>query len=87
MDPEGWFLANQGIPATRNYLCRAPGKAAVETIFNVFSYDAVFSQNWNLSPPWWRADALHVEPIYISNMLPVCMYQRILLTRYGSSLL
>ena len=45
-----------------NYLCHAPDKAAVGTIVNVFSYDAVSDQDSNLSPSWQRAYELHVEP-------------------------
>ncbi len=41
------------------YLCRAPNIAAVGTIFNVFSYDAVLAQDLN---PRRRSDALRVEP-------------------------
>ena len=44
------------------YLC-TPNIAAVGTIFNIFSYeyDAKFSQDLNLSPPWQGENALHVE--------------------------
>ena len=44
------------------YLCRTPDIAAVETICNVFSYDAVSARDSNLSPSWRRADALRVVP-------------------------
>ena len=47
----------QGIPPTRNYLCRALDIAAVGTIFNVFGYVAVSGQDSNLSPPRRRVDA------------------------------
>ena len=33
-----------------NYLCCAPGIAAVGTIFNIISYEAVFCCDLNLSP-------------------------------------
>ena len=36
--------------------------AEVEIIFNVFSHDAVLSQDSNLSPPRRRADAQRVKP-------------------------
>ena len=47
----------QGIPSTltNNVI------AVVGNIFNVFSYDAVFSRDSNLSTPQRRADALRVE--------------------------
>ena len=45
-----------------NYLCRASDIAAVGTIFNVFTYDAVSDRDSNLSPFRRRADALRVEP-------------------------
>ena len=45
-----------------NYLCRAPDTAAVGTICNVFSYDAVSGRDRNLSPHRRRADALLVDP-------------------------
>ena len=43
------------------YLCRALDIAAVGTILNVFSYDAVLGRESNLSPPG-KANALRVEP-------------------------
>ena len=46
-----------------NYLCRAHDIAAVGTILNVFSYDAVSGRDSNLSPPRRRTDALRVEPL------------------------
>ena len=45
----------QGIPPYSNYLCRSPYIPAVDTILNVFSYDAVSGRNSNLSPPQRRA--------------------------------
>ena len=43
-----------------NNLYRAPDVAAVGTIFNIFSYDALSDRDSNLSPSRQRADALHV---------------------------
>ena len=44
-------------------LCRASDIAAVEIIFDDFSYDAVLFRDSNLPPPSWRrADALRVKP-------------------------
>ena len=40
----------------------APNLAAVGTIFNVFSYEAVSARDSNLSLPRQRADALRVDP-------------------------
>ena len=56
------LFIGQGIPPYYYYLCRAPDIAAVGTIFNVFSYDAVFAWYSNLSPPRRREGALRVEP-------------------------
>ena len=42
---------SQVIPPTLFCLCRAPDIAAVETIFNDFSYDAVSARDSNLKPP------------------------------------
>ena len=39
-----------------------PDIAAVGTILNVFSYDAVSARGSNLSPPRRQADALCVKP-------------------------
>ncbi len=43
-------------------LCRATDIAAVWTIFNVLSYDALSGRNSNLAPSQQRVDALRIEP-------------------------
>ncbi len=39
-------LTVHGIPPYSYYLCRSSDMAAVGTTFNVFSYDAVWAENW-----------------------------------------
>ena len=56
------LFLGQGIPPYSNYLCHAPAIEALGTIFNVFSYDAVWDRDSNLSPSQRRADALRAEP-------------------------
>ena len=33
-------------------------------------YDAMLGQDSNLLPPWWQADALHVDPWYAGYTSP-----------------
>ena len=57
------LFMGQGIsPTLTIYLFRTPAIAALGTIFNVVSYDAVLAQDSNLSPPRLPGDALRVEP-------------------------
>ena len=65
------FLLINHIKLT-NYLRCASDIAAVGTIFNVFSYDAVSDRDSNLLPSQRRAVALRVEPrlrvIYVKHV-------------------
>ena len=54
------LFKGQGILRTLNI--HAFDIAAVGTIFNVFSYDALSDRDSNLSPSRRRANALRVEP-------------------------
>ena len=52
------LFLGQSIPPTLNYFCRAPDIAAVGTILNVFSYDAVSGRGSNLLLSRRRTDVL-----------------------------
>ena len=60
-----------------NYYCRASDIAAVGTIFNVFSYDAVLNRDSNQSPPRRRPVALRVEPRSVFYLLINIIKKRI----------
>ena len=45
-----------------NHQCRTSDIAAVETIFNIFSFDTVLCWDRTLSPLWRRTNALSVMP-------------------------